>query len=532
MGGSDEEGEGLVGEGSVRRAELIAVLSLAVDVGLGVPIETGLRNCLRAVRLAEHLGLDESTVGDVFHLALVGHSGCTGDVHLHADLVGDEHEFTRRAAPAVHGDATEMLGIVLGSVGAGQPPLRRLATLAAAVPRFKRAMTTTTRTHCEVAQLLAARLGLRPEVRAALGQFYERWDGKGLPAGTSGADLPIAVRVVHVAEDAGLWLAFGDPGVRVGDVLRPRAGRAFDPAVVDAFCAHEDELAGGGPGAAEGSSVASVWSAVMDAEPGPQADLVGPDVDVAFEALASFADLKSFSTVGHSQGVADLAERAGRGAGLGGEELTSLRRAALVHDLGRAAVSVHVWDKPAPLSVDEWERVRLHAYHGERVMARSPLLARLAEVAYRHHERLDGSGYHRGCRAPELSTAARLLAAADAYHAMGEDRPHRPAHSPERAAELLAQEAREGRLDPEAVAAVLEAAGRPRPRVERPCGLTDREVDVLRLVARGLATKQVARLLGISVKTADRHIQNGYAKIGVSTRAAAAVFAMQQGLLR
>jgi HD-GYP domain-containing protein (c-di-GMP phosphodiesterase class II) len=211
-------------------------------------------------------------------------------------------------------------------------------------------------------------------------------------------------------------------------------------------------------------------------------------------------------------------------------DVAAIRRAAFVHDVGRVGVSAHVWQKAAALTPDEWERVRLHAYHSERVLSRSPFLAALAPVATAHRERLDGTGYHRGATAASLAPPARLLAAADAYHAMTEPRPHREALSPQQAADVLGQDARSGRFDPSSVAAVVEAAGQPAPRLVRPAGLTDREVEVVALLARGLQTKQIARKLGTSAKTADRHVQNAYAKIGVSTRAAAMLFAMQHGL--
>lgn len=201
-----------------------------------------------------------------------------------------------------------------------------------------------------------------------------------------------------------------------------------------------------------------------------------------------------------------------------------------MHDVGRVAVPVRIWQKAAPLSADDWEHVRLHAYHSERILARSAFLAGLAAIGSHHHERLDGSGYHRGVPAAALSPLSRLVAAGDAYHAMTEPRPHRAPLAPEQAAELLIQEAQAGRLDADAVSAVVEAAGHPKPRLERPAGLTEREVEVVGLLARGYQTKQVARTLGISAKTADRHVQNAYAKIGVSTRAAAALFAMEHGL--
>ncbi len=212
--------------------------------------------------------------------------------------------------------------------------------------------------------------------------------------------------------------------------------------------------------------------------------------------------------------------------------MVAIRRAASVHDIGRIATPVSVWHRSGPLTPDDWEQVRLHAYHSERVLLRAPALASLAPMAGAHHERLDGSGYHRGTPAAGQPAAVRLLAAVDAYHAMTEPRPHREAMPAARAAEALAEESRAGCLDADLVAAVLETAGQPAPRIERPAGLTEREAEVVGLLARGLQTKQIAADLGISPKTADHHIQNAYAKMGVSTRAAAALFAMEHGLVR
>ena len=247
--------------------------------------------------------------------------------------------------------------------------------------------------------------------------------------------------------------------------------------------------------------------------------------------MGNFSDLASRYLVGHSAGVADLAAAAGRQCGLDDTGRVTLQRAALVHDVGRVAISTRVWGKPGPLTTDEWEQVRLHAYHTERVLARSPFLAAIVPVSTAHHERLDGTGYHRGAAAMSLAPPIRLLAAADAYYAMTEPRPHRPPLSPAESAKELAGEVDAGRLDAVAVAAVLGAAGQRVPRLERPAGLTEREAVVVVMLARGLQTKQIARALGISPKTADHHIQNAYAKIGVSTRPAATLFAMEHGLL-
>jgi HD-GYP domain-containing protein (c-di-GMP phosphodiesterase class II) len=255
-------------------------------------------------------------------------------------------------------------------------------------------------------------------------------------------------------------------------------------------------------------------------------------LDDSLRAVGDFADLKSPYLVGHSAGVAELAARAAERAGLPAADVVALRRAGWVHDVGRVGVPSMLWGKPGALTFDEWERVRMHAYHTDRILARPEGLRSFGRIASMHHERCDGSGYFRAVAASQQPGPAKILAAADAFHAMTEERPHRPALDAERAAAELKAEVRAGRLDGDAAAAVLEAAGRPvRRRREQVGGLTAREVEVLRLVARGRSIREIARDLVISPKTADAHIQHIYAKAGVSTRAAATLYAMQHDLL-
>ena len=207
-------------------------------------------------------------------------------------------------------------------------------------------------------------------------------------------------------------------------------------------------------------------------------------------------------------------------------------RAGLIHDLGRLGVSNAIWDKPGLITEAESERVRLHPYLTDRMLARVSALGRSRQIAARHHERLDGSGYPRGLTAASLTPADRLLAAADVYHAMTEPRPHRAPLDPDRASRELRAEAIAGRLDGEAVAAVLAAAGHRAPaRRAWPGGLTAREVDVLALLARGNSNKQIAQQLVVSPKTAANHVEHIYAKLSVSSRAAATLYATQHGLI-
>jgi HD-GYP domain-containing protein (c-di-GMP phosphodiesterase class II) len=370
--------------------------------------------------------------------------------------------------------------------------------------------------------MLSERLGLPESVRKLWPTLTERWDGKSELRRAASDEIPFALRIVHVARDAAFQSLLGGPG-HAASVIGRRGGGAFDPSIATVLADEADEILAIEP-------EASAWDETLAREPAPELALEGDTIDRALAAMGDFADLASPYLVGHSSGTAELAAEAGRRCGFEADELTTLRRGALVHDLGRVAVPVRIWQKAAPLTPDEWERVRLHAYHSERVLRHSPFLAALTPVATAHHERLDGSGYHRGAAAATLSPAARVLAVADVYHAMTEPRPHRQPLTSDEAAEELGREARDGRLDPDAVGAVLAAAGQPVPRIERPAGLTEREAEVVGLLARGLQTKQIAAALAISAKTADRHVQNAYAKIGVSTRAAATLFAMEHGL--
>jgi HD-GYP domain-containing protein (c-di-GMP phosphodiesterase class II) len=274
------------------------------------------------------------------------------------------------------------------------------------------------------------------------------------------------------------------------------------------------------------------WDAVIAAEPASGIRLTEAEFDAALEAIADFVDLKSPYTIGHSRAVADLAQAAASIYGLPPAQAKTLRRAGLVHDLGRLGVPNTIWDKPGELTEAEFERVRMHPYLTERMLAFSPALAPLGSIAVQHHERLDGSGYPRGLAGYALNPAGRILAAADSYRAWLEPRPHRPAGTASEVASKLRGEVRAVRLDGQAVDAVLQAAGqRVSARKDWPLQLTTREVQVLQLVARGFSNREIADALVISSKTVGNHVEHVYTKIGVSNRAMASLFASQHGLV-
>jgi HD-GYP domain-containing protein (c-di-GMP phosphodiesterase class II) len=507
----------------LRLAEAVGVLSLATDLAMGQPLEHGLRTAVLAVRTAEAMGLSEDDRVTVFYTSVLHFAGCTAESEIDAGFFGDELAARPQMMAVAFGSR---LDLVATAVRVAHPGLARRARAAAmarsvfgGVAEFRRWAAS----HCDVARVLGARMGLSEQVQHALRHLWERWDGKGMPGELRGDQIPLAVRIMQVAQDADMAWQQGGTGL-ASQILAGRAGSGLDPQAVRAFLGLGDQVY-------DGLGAPSVWEDAMLAEPGPQPVVGEERLDACLSAIADFADLKSMWMVGHSRAVADLAGQAAAQAGLPATDTASLRWAALVHDIGRVAVPVNVWAKPGPLNRDEREQVRLHAYHTERVLDAAAGLRPLARLAGSHGERCDGSGYHRGSRAGDLPLTAWLLAAADCYQAMREPRPHRAALSPVAAADELCQEVKAGRFTPEAANAVLTAVGQPRQPVRRPAGLSERECEVLRLLARGMSTKQAARELGISPKTCDHHIQRLYGKAGVSTRAGATLFALEHGLV-
>ena len=506
----------------LRLAELLAALSLATDLGVGQPLEQALRTCLIALELGERLGLGRDDLADVYYVALLRFLGCTADAHEFAELVGGDDIGLRAAiAPVAAGPPAEFASSVMPKIGAGHGPLRRAGLVLGMMRSGKEQIRDGLRAHCELGERLAQRLGLTAGVRAGLQAAFEQWNGQGLPNGLSGEQIPLPARIVFVARDVEILHRLHGIELTLAAVRR-RRGAAYDPAIADAVLR-------AGPDVLAQVETSSPWDAVLEHEPLPHPWIPEGRLDAALEAFADFVDLKSPLTPGHSREVAALAAEAAPG------EAVTLRRAALVHDLGRTSVPNGIWDKPARLTEGEWERVRLHAYYSERILGRVQTLKPLATLAGMHHERLDGSGYHRGSARAEIPAGARVLAAADAYQAMTQARPHRPALAPPQAAQELEGMARSGRLDADAVAAVLVAAGhalRKPSRAAWPAGLSDREVEVLRLLCRGGTKKQVASLLSISPSTVDHHVRHIYDKAGVQTRAGATLFALEHDLLK
>ncbi|TMK64273.1 MAG: HD domain-containing protein [Actinobacteria bacterium] len=508
---------------SVRLAELLAVLALGADLGMGQPMEHAMRQSVLALRIGELLGLNEDDRAVLYYVSLIAWVGCHIDAYEQAKWFGDDLALKgnfRLVDPV----GIRSLGQMIGQIGAGRHGLDRAAVAARFFTGGMRDAAVMLHNHWYAADQLAGELGLPQDVRDALLHTFERWDGKGAPNGIKGEELQITARIVNLADVLVVFHGAGGADAAV-EVARQRSGTQFDPSLVE-LVAREAPLL------FADLTDTTTWDAIIDAEPALGPSLSSQQLDAALEAIGDFTDLKSPYTLGHTRAVAELATATATTMSWPGAEVAHVRRAALLHDLGRLGVSNAIWDKPGELTAAEAERVRLHPYLTERMLASSPALAALGATAAQHHERLDGSGYPRGIRGDSMTAVGRLLAAVDAYAGKLEPRPHRAPLSATEAAQYLRDEVRAGRQDPQSVDAVLTAAGHPtRRRREWPAGLTTREVEVLRLLARGLSNKQVAERLVISRKTVDNHVEHIYTKIGVSNRARASLFAVRHGLM-
>jgi HD-GYP domain-containing protein (c-di-GMP phosphodiesterase class II) len=505
------------------RAEMLAALSVAIDLGLGQPAEHMLRSALIATRIAERLGLPGEQRDSVYYATLIMWIGCHADSHEYARWFGDDIA-VRHDSYLVDWSGMPYLRFLASNVGRGQSFAHRLSVMATLFADARGHISRLIHSHCTSAALLADRIGLGPNVQAALAFTFERYDGGGLPMGAHGDAIPIQMRIAQLADMVEVHhRTYGVDGAVA--MVRRRSGGQFDPQVADAFLCHAEAILAGPP-------IGDTWAAALRAAPDSHRRLDDQSLDALLVALGDFVDLKCPFTLGHSRAVAQLAGAAALAAGIDADAVALTRRAGHVHDLGRIGVSNQIWSRQGPLTASEFERVRLHPYLTVRILNQVPALRQLAEVAGNHHECLDGSGYPRGLSAPALTLPDRILAAAVCYQSACEPRPYREQMSPGSAARRLRQRAHAGELESAAVEAVLHAAGQTTKRPNaRPHGLTPREIEVLCLVARGASNREIAASLVISEKTARNHVERTYAKIGVSNRIGASMYALQHGLV-
>lgn len=504
-------------------SELLGSLSLATDLADGFALEKSLRTTVIAMRIAAMIGAPPEVRVTTFWATLLRFVGCTAFAHEEGSRysAGDDLSLRRSLALAEPGNLGDFLARAVhiapdAPLGSRALALTRLLTNPKAPRQHSQAQ-------CEAGIAVASALGMPADVIATLRVRDERWDGRGPLGIAEGDQLPLAARIADVADVAELF-AWLRGLTAMHEELRRRRGHQLDPSLVDAAIT-------AGPELVAGLAAPSSWELFLDSEPAPRRLAAGEDAIAAcLAAFSLFADIASVYTLGHSARVADLAERVVQLLGGSVHRGRLARMAGYAHDLGRVGVPVGIWEKPGPLTAFERERMRSHSVHTETALRLSPALADVADIASTTHERSGGHGYHRRLHLEQIALEARALAVADVYVALDSDRPHRPRRSRDEIVRELRSDA--AGLDPQAVRAVLEAGGHRAPRRSvGALGLTERELEVVRLVAIGRTNKEIGVLLGMSARTAQKHVMNVYARIGRESRAGLALFAVEHGLL-
>jgi HD-GYP domain-containing protein (c-di-GMP phosphodiesterase class II) len=512
-----------MGDSGIRLSDLLVSLSLATDLGFGQPPEHMARSARIGLRLGKRLGLDAKDLATLYDVGILTYVGCPVYGNESALLFGDDIDFRSHAIQTDLAGFPAMM-FMLRRAGHGTSAFNRARQAVSLMAGGGRQVVQQMADHCSAAGALATRLGLSEDVQAGIEQAYARWDGRGVPDDLSGAGVSLAARVSHVAEACEVFQRTS--GIEAAlDVVRSRSGTHFDPEIAKLVSTDPESLFKGIDD--------ETLDELLAAEPVGRAALTDDQLDQALEAIGDFCDLRCPFFAGHARATADLVRGAAELTHMSAADAHLAYRAALVHDVGRFGVPGSVWAKPGPLSANELERVRLHVYYVERIFSRPEPLRRVGLLAATHHERMDGSGYHRGVAGTMLSSAARVLAVADAYSAMMQPRPYRAPLSEAETVRELQADAASGRLDPVATDAVLASAGHrvSRTRARGPVGLTTRENDVLALLAQGMPNKGIARELGISPKTVSNHVEHVYSKLGVSNRTGAAMHAMEYGMV-
>jgi len=508
---------------NVQRTTLLRILSLASDLGVGLPQGHGLRACYIGMRIAEQLGIGAPDQRDLIDVGLLKDAGCTSwSTQVAAFIRGDEIAARREMMFFRElGDKGEVIGWAAKFVGAGSRLPVRIGRMADFMFSGRDFMREGFQSAGEVASRVAERLGASETARIALPSLFEQWNGKGMPRGLRGEAIPVVSRIVFATSY--LEAAHASRGRDEAVALaRQRAGSAFDPAVADAFerVSRHNEF----------------WEPLENGATSPfvEGQLGGTSlgIDEFAACCADFVDMKAYWLAGHSRRVADLSERVARRLRLPDAMARKVRIGGLMHDMGLVAIPSFVLNKPrSEQSASEREAVAAHGEILRHLLESFEALREVGEMASPHHQHL-GSGPPTAT--DDAALAAGSIAAADAFDELTHDAPGAPAVDPELAVSTLRGRFGAGPIATAAAALFDEVSGGGRATQARqgwPAGLTNREVEVLRLLASGQNRKQIAGQLVVSDSTVRSHLEHIYGKVDVSTRVGAVLFAIENGLV-
>jgi putative nucleotidyltransferase with HDIG domain len=414
-------------------SEVLGALSFALDLTEGQPMGHSMRTCLIGMELAARFRLSLSESRDLYYSLLLKDVGCSSNSARVFELFGGDDRSAQHALRLVDwGNYFRAMSFSVALASPGASWFQRARRIASLARRGQSLATELVETRANRGGEIVMRLGFGRHVADALRSTDEHWDGTGQPRGLMGSEIPLLSRVISLSQVLEVFAMVDGPHAALG-VASQRSRHWFDPTLVQGCVGLEDKLAEWCALDEQG-----LRQAVRESEPGGAALLAGHGtLDRISYGFAEIVDAKSPYTASHSLRVTELALRIAARLGYGEHDLAELKRGALLHDIGKLSVPNSILDKPAPLSPDEWEVVRLHPYYTQRILEHIRGLEGLAFMAASHHERLDGRGYFRGLRGDQIPMGAQVLATADIYDALSAPRPYRPALPEEMALKLM-----------------------------------------------------------------------------------------------
>jgi putative nucleotidyltransferase with HDIG domain len=434
---------------ALRLADVLAGLSHALDLTEGQRPGHAVRTCLIGMRIADVMRLPHDVRSPLFYALLMKDLGCSSNAARFAALFGaDDHDVKANLKITNWSRALDAFGFVARNVAPGHFWLRRVWQLLGVLSRAAEGAREVVVTRCECGADIARMLGFPDETAQAIRALDEHWDGNGQPYKLRGNDIPLLARIVGLAQTAEVF--FTSHGADAAfDIVVARRNTWFDPVVVEAFLATRKDN--------------RFWRLLTDGdtlahlatvEPADRAQTIADDrLDLVAEAFALVIDAKSPWTFRHSNGVADLSVAIARTVGYTEVDLRDVRRAALLHDIGKLGVSSLILDKPGTLTDGEFAMMRRHPANTREILLRTGCFSHLADAASAHHERLDGRGYDRGVAEPDLPLLTRILSAADICEALSASRPYREGMPPERVLDIMGREVGSA-IDPDCYAAL------------------------------------------------------------------------------
>jgi putative nucleotidyltransferase with HDIG domain len=441
---------------------IISALSYALDLTEGQPMGHSVRTCIIGMRLAKQLGLPMSEQGDLYYALLLKDAGCSSNSSRLFHILSADEIRAKRDVKLTDWTRVgwESLQYALTHVATGAPFLQRVRTLVRVAAKQQAESCELVKIRCERGATVARRMGFPESVAKAIRSLDEHWNGRGYPDGLRGAEIPLFARIMILAQTLDVFRVNRGPDAAV-EVASRRKQRWFDPELVQVAVS----LAKSGDLWAGLESDQKV-DQVMEMEPqGRRMDLTEERLDDICLAFAEVIDAKSPFTYRHSNGVADAAVAMARRLGSGDDEVAFLRRAALLHDVGKLGVSNNILEKPAKLTAEEWGIMKKHPYHSREILRRITGFEELSEIAASHHEKLDGSGYYRRLNGDQMSLPARILVVADIFDALSAKRPYRDALPLETVLGMLMRDAPHA-LDVRCVEALVDVKRRPEPAAD------------------------------------------------------------------